>query len=267
MGTFRDAGWVWEGVAFDPGVEPTIYGVGEGAKYFGLDRVNFMFHCNNHVNLSKLQDVGEVVPEISKWKWVQIEPEPGEHGWGFAQHRDSDPATVREEAENVSRLSVDFPNITGALIDDTHGMFDFDSFSQDRPTEILTALHSANPDLKLWLVVYTHELELEQWRYFLPYIDVVNLWVWKYQDLPELERSVERCAEVFPGIEINVGSYIRDYPSRDAVPLDAMRGQYETMLRLWEAGRISGYSVLAACLIDMHPPQAEFIREFIAEHS
>ena len=164
MGTFRDAGWVWEGVAFDPGVEPTIYGVGEGAKYFGLDRVNFMFHRNNHVNLSKLQDVGEVVPEISKWKWVQIEPEPGEHGWGFAQHRDSDPATVREEAENVSRLSVDFPNITGALIDDTHGMFDFDSFSQDRPTEILTALHSANPDLKLWLVVYTHELELEQWR-------------------------------------------------------------------------------------------------------
>lgn len=267
MSTFRDAGWVWEGHGFDPGLEPSLYGVGEGAAYFGLDRVNFMFHPNTHRNLSKVSHIGAVVPEISKWKWVEIEPEPGKHGWGFANWRDSNPETVRKEAQSLSRVSLDFPNITGALIDDASGMFHYDAYGADWPERISTALHSANPDLKLWLVIYTHELQLEQWQVFLPYVDIVNLWVWEFQNLPSLEEEVARASELFPGKEIIVGSYIRDYPSRQGVPLDVMQAQYETMLRLWERGRISGYSILGTCLIDAHPLQAEFIREFIEKHS
>ncbi len=267
MSTFRDAGWVWEGHGFDPGLEPSIYGVGEGAAYFGLDRANFMFHRNTPANLAKLGRLREVVPEISKWKWVEIEPVPGKHGWGFANWRDSRPETVRAEAENLSRVSLDCPNVTGAIIDDTSGIFHDDAYHAGWPQRIRDALHSANPRLKLWLVVYTHELHMEQWRPFLPCMDVANLWVWKYQDLPRLEEHVARCAEVFPGKEIVVGCYMRDYPSRSGVPLDLLRAHFETLLRLWEAGRISGYSILGACLIDMHPPQAEFIRRFLAEHS
>jgi hypothetical protein len=267
MNTFRDAGWVWEGHGFDPGLEPSIYGVGEGAEYFGLDNVNFMFHRNNHLNLSKVSDYGQVVAEISKWKWVEIEPDWEKHGWGYANHRDSRPETIREEAEKLSRVSLDFPNITGAIVDDASGMFGFDNYSSEWPERIGGALRSANPDLKLWMVVYTHELDLEHWQLFLPYVDIINLWVWEYQNLPTLEDEVARCAEIFPGKEIIVGSYIRDYPAVMGVPLDFMRGQYETMLRLWEQERISGYSILGTCLIDMHPPQAEFIRDFIADHS
>jgi len=99
------------------------------------------------------------------------------------------------------------------------------------------------------------------------FVDVVNLWVWKSQDLPQLEECVERCAKLFPGKEIIVGSYIRDYPAKIGVPLDLLQGQYEALLRLWEKGRISGYNILGACLIDMHPPQAELIRSFIDKHA
>ena len=108
---------------------------------------------------------------------------------------------------------------------------------------------------------------MEQWRPFLPFMDIVNLWVWKFQDLPRLEEYVARCAEVFPGKEIIVGIYLRDYPARTGVPLDLLRGQCETVLRLWEQGRIAGHNILAGCLIDMHPPQAEFIRGFIEKYS
>ncbi len=267
MASFREAGWVWEGHGFDPGVEPSIYGVGEGAAYFGLDRANFMFHRNNHVNLAKLGHLGEVVAEISKWKWVEVAPEANRHGWGFANWRDSHPETVRDEAANLSQVSLDHPNVTGAIIDDASGIFGYEAYHADRPREILGALHSANPALKLWVVVYTHELELEHWQRFRPYLDVVNLWVWEAQHLPQLEEAVAQCAAVFPGKDIVVGSYLRDYPTMAAVPLDLMQGQYETMLRLWEQGRIVGYNILGACLIDMHPPQAEFIREFIARHA
>jgi len=267
MSTFREAGWVWEGHGFDPGLEPSIYGVGEGAAYFGLNRANFMFHRNTPVNLAKLRHLGQVVPEISKWKWVEIEPQTGKHGWGFAGWRDSHPETVIAEAANLSRVSLDFPNVTGALIDDSSAVFRYDAYNPDRPREIRAALHSANPKLKLWTVVYTHELHLEQWPAFVQFVDVVNLWVWKSQDLPQLEECVERCAKLFPGKEIIVGSYIRDYPAKIGVPLDLLQGQYEALLRLWEKGRISGYNILGACLIDMHPPQAELIRSFIDKHA
>lgn len=267
MTTFRDAGWVWEGHGFDPGLEPSIYGVGEGAAYFGLERTNFLFHRNTPANLAKLGHVTEVVPEISKWKWVEIPPDPGNHGWGYANWRDCNPETVREEAANLSRVSLDFPNITGAVIDDASGVFKHAVYTAEHPRLIREALHSANPDLKLWLVVYTHELDADPWQAFLPFVDIINLWVWNYADLPKLEDHVARCAEAFPGKDIIVGSYIRDYPARMGVPLEHMRAQYETMLRLWEQRKIVGYNILGACLIDMHPPQAEFIRDFIEKYS
>jgi hypothetical protein len=40
--SFRDAGWVWEGQGIDPKVPPSIYGIGQGARYFGLSRVNYL---------------------------------------------------------------------------------------------------------------------------------------------------------------------------------------------------------------------------------
>ena len=142
MPAFRDAGWVWEGHGFDPGVEPSIYGVGEGADYFDLDRANFLFHRNTPLNLAKLAHLGEVVPEISKWKWVEIEPVSGRHGWGFANHRDSHPDTVLAEAANLSRVSLDFANITGAIIDDASGVFGYDAYRASWPAELEAAMHT-----------------------------------------------------------------------------------------------------------------------------
>ena len=130
MSTFREAGWVWEGHGFDPGLEPSIYGVGEAAACFGLDRANFLFHRNNHVDLAKLGHLGEVVPEISK------------------------------------------------------------------------------------------------------------------------------SAAIFATT-----------PARTGVPLEYMEAQYETMPGLFEQGKIVGYNILGGCLIDMHPPQAEFIRAFIEKRA
>jgi len=66
-GSMAEAGWVWEGIGFDPGVEPTVYGVGEGATYFGVPGANFIFHPNNEVNFAKLSHVPKVTGDISKW--------------------------------------------------------------------------------------------------------------------------------------------------------------------------------------------------------
>ena len=70
----------------------------------------------------------------------------------------------------------------------------------------------------------------------------------------------------FPGKQISVGSYIRDYRAMRANPLDKIELQYETMLRLWQQGRIDGYNVLSACELDIATAECEWIRDFIAAH-
>ena len=265
--SFRDVGWVWEGQGMDPGVPISIYGMGEGATYFGLDRCIMIFHPTNEITLGKLSDKAEVAADISKWKLVEIprdDSSPG--GVGYRNWRDSDPKTALEEAEKLSRLSLDFPNVTAGFIDDTTCMFSYGDYSTEMPERIRAALNSHNPDLKLWIVVYWQQLDADYWRPFLPYVDVISLWQGEPSQLPHLAEAVDRCAEVFPGKEISVGSYIHDYGRQEAVPLDLMAAQYEIMYDLWEEGRIAGYNILGAMCMDRDPEQAEFIRNFLASH-
>ena len=266
MASFLNSGWVWEGQGFDPGVPPSIYGVGEGATYFGLDRCILIFHPTNAITLGKLRDKAEVVVDISKWKWIEVPRGDGPGGVGFRNWRDSNPATTLEEAEILSRLSLDFPNVTGAFIDDTTSMFGYEGYAADTPARIRAALHSANPNLKLWIVVYWQQLQEDYWAPFLDYVDVISLWQGHPEKLPELAQAVDRCHAVFPGKAISVGSYLHNYGKQEPVPLDMMARQYEIMYELWEAGRIEGFNILANCLIDRDPEQAEYIRGFLAEH-
>ncbi len=259
-----EAGWVWEGLAFDPALQPTVYGVGEGVKYFGLDGANFMFHPNNETNLAKLAHVPRVTADISKWIWVETKAESGR--WTYAHDRNDDPEVVKAEAEKLSRLSLDFPNVVAGFIDDTHGEATHDTYSPDTPRQIREALHSANPNLDLWIVVYTHQLDDDFWLDWLDHVDVINLWIWKSEDIPGIDDGIARCRELFPDKRLVMGVYIRDYTLRAPVPLEMLEIELEAIARHLEAGTLDGYNILATCLIDQHPEQAEFIRDFIHSH-
>jgi hypothetical protein len=257
----KDLGWVWEGQGLDPGVDPSIFGVGEGCEYFGLTRACYMFHPNNELALNKLSGLDEVVCDISKWKFRRTED------GGAAHWVDAAPESVRREAALVSQLSVQFPNVTGALHDDMRGLMTRENFAPAQYAAIYEALKSANPGLQLWAVVYTHELELEQWAGFEPFMDVVNLWVWEARNLPHLDEYLARCRELFPDKPLIMGCYLRDYPTVAPVPMELLKLQWEGVLRHLQAGTLDGYSILAAVLIDGHQEQANWVRDFIAAHS
>ncbi|MEN6301852.1 MAG: hypothetical protein ABFD96_03965 [Armatimonadia bacterium] len=262
---FADAGWTWEGQATDPGVPPSIFGVGEAADFFGVNRSIFLFHPTTALALRKLSDKAEVAVDISKWVWEEHRLSEDFYHVAWHSKRDSRPEVAVAEADLLSRLSVDFPNVTGGFIDDTTCMFEYGSYSTQVPEQIRAALHSANPNLKLWIVVYVTQLDEGYWEPFLPFVDIISLWM-GVDDIPNLERHVDRCREVFPGKEICVGSYIRDYLAQRPNPLDKIELQYETMYRLWREGRIDGYNVLSANAIDLAVPECEWIRDFIAAH-
>jgi len=254
----KDCGWVWEGHGLDPGVDPSIFGVGEGAPYFGLSRACYMFHPNTDLAMRKMSHLTEVVCDISKWKWRRTDD------GGAATWVDASPASVRREAETVSRLSLTFPNITGAIHDDMKGLVRRENVTPDQYADIYFALKNHNPNLRLWAVVYTHELNPGDWTGFEPFMDIVNLWVWNAKDLPKLDEDLERCRAMFPDKPIIIGCYLRDYPSVAPVPMDLLKLQWGKVLRYLHEGKIVGYSILGAVLIDGHQEQANWIRDFIA---
>jgi len=259
--TMKDVGWVWEGQGLDPGVPPSIYGVGEGCAYFGLSRAVHIFHPNSDLAMHKLSHLDEVICDISKWEFAELR-DP------FAVRNvvDARPERVRSEAANVSSLSLQYPNISGAFHDDMLGLARREGLTGEQYGAIYEALRSANPTLKLWAVVYTHELQPENWRPFLPFIDVVSLWIWRATDIPEMDDSITLAKRVLPGKPINMGCYLRDYPTAAPVPMELLRQQWEGVWRNLEQGRIGGYSILGTVLIDGQQEQAEWVRDFIAAH-
>lgn len=256
----RDVGWCWEGQGLDPGVDPSILGVGDGCRFFGLTRANYMFHPNTEFAMQHMAWLDEVTCDIAKWRYHDTEKGGSDH-WV-----DNDPATVRGEARLVSELSTRYPNITGAFHDDMLGLVRRAEMGADQYAEVYAAVKSANPDLKLWVVVYTHELGAPEWAAFAPFMDVVNLWVWRSEELPEQDAAIARCREVFPDKPLVMGCYLRDYTLRAPVPMDRLRVQWESVLRNLEAGTLDGFSILSGNLIDGHLEQAEWIRAFIAGH-
>jgi hypothetical protein len=117
LARLRDADALVHVVRFfaDPGVPPSIFGAGEGARYFGLSRANFMFHPNTPLAMEKMRDLAEIVCDITKWEFEFAQCEGGK--WAVRNVLRGDPAATRAEAENVGRLSQQFSNVSGAFID------------------------------------------------------------------------------------------------------------------------------------------------------
>jgi hypothetical protein len=260
--SFRDVGWVWEGQGIDPKVPPSIYGLGQGARYFGLSRANYLFHPNDVHALRLLQDYDEVTCDITKWDW-----EWNADGRPKCKAQ-SDPATMQSEGEKVARLAAQFRNVTGVYCDDLLGLMKNFKYGPQEFGNVRSAIRRASPKLKLWSVVYTHELEqADFWTKMRPHIDVITLWIWKSENIGHMPEDVDRCRRLFPEKPIVMGVYLRDYTKVAPIPVDVVKRQMEGVADLVRKGKLAGYSILAAVLIDGHRPQADAVRAFIAAQS
>ncbi len=257
-----DAGWVWEGQGLDPGVYPSIFGVGEGADFFGLRKVHFLFHETTDLALRKLSRFEQVMCDISKWKFRNC----GEENRGSECYADAKLETILEEAEKVSRFSLTYPNVAGGYFDDMKGLIRKNDHVHACEA-VKQALTKHNARLKLECVVYAHELDdAAFWNPLVPFIDVVSFWVWGYQKLQTIEADLEKCRRLFVHKPIIMGCYLRDYPKAVPIPMDAIRHQWGVVRSALEDGRIQGYDILGAVLIDGQLEQANWVRDFIRAH-
>lgn len=259
-----DVGWVWEGQGLDPGVYPSVFGVGEGAEFFGLRNAVFLFHETTELALKKLSPLKHVVVDISKWLLRNC----GDGNRGSESYNDSSLETVTSEARKVSAFSLKYTNIAGAIYDDLKGLMERYGHGTDQIKRMKSALLERNPYLYLECVAYAHELDdPEFWKPLVPHIDVVSFWVWSYEKLGSLYDDLLRCRELFPDTPIRMGCYLRDYGAAIPMPMDSLKRQWTVLEKALHNNLVNGYEILATVLIDGQQQQAEWVRDFIRANS
>jgi hypothetical protein len=178
--------------------------------------------------------------------------------------------TDEGERAHVLDLAARHPNITGLMLDDFFGSEqpgqcdDRAALPAEKLRELRDQLTGAGRRLRLWAVLYEHQLE----RPLAPYLellDVVSFWAWDSAKLKGLEANLERLEEVAPRCGRVLGCYLWDYGRKKPMPLDLMRHQCEVGLDWLRRGRIEGMIVLASCLCDLELEAVEWTRGWIAQ--
>jgi len=169
------------------------------------------------------------------------------------------------EAARLSAVSKKYPNIVGAMIDDFYPVDQ--KLTVDQVRAVSEALKSENPALKLYVVRYTHCKDEEIVPY-LPYIDVVNLWVWvaKKEDwTAKMNERIEKLSAVTKK-PIVMGLYLHDYGGiNKAVPMDILEAQFVKSAELLRQGKIEGFIILQNGWLDheSHRPQVQWTKQYL----
>jgi hypothetical protein len=187
--------------------------------------------------------------------------------WSIVGDSSSKRNDEKSDLDEVVDLASIFPNITGAIMDDffdSGGEHGIGRYGVDELQGFNDALHGAVRPLDLWVVLYTHQLEM-QFEKHLDKCDVLTFWTWNSDDLSKLEENFAEVERRSPGIRKVLGCYMWDYGPHRHMPVEAMQMQCELGLKWLKEGRIEGMIFLSNCVADIGLPAVEWSKKWIAE--
>ena len=168
-----------------------------------------------------------------------------------------------ENAEYLSKISLQFPNVTGAMCDDLSTGFR-KVLLPEKFERCFKALKKHNPALKMYSVVYAHELDTKDFSHVLPYLDVVNLWFWNKDEILEYDEKVQLCQEKFPGKPIIQGIFLHEYGRSDVgTPPELLLYQLEKSREYLTKGVLEGVILLGDREIKKWPKSAQAVRDYL----
>lgn len=239
--------WLWGGPTPLWGGSMDEDAAVKGAEYFGLENIVYVYGGISDKTLKIHEKCAKLLCQLAS-----INRTPG------AQNESN-----VENAKNLSRLSLKFPNVKGGVIDDLIGNYGH-KISLKEVESIRDALKRHNADLQLYAVIYAHELDKEATKILEPCIDRVNLWVWAKFDLPYLDLIVEKCRVTFPGKEIMMGMFMHDYGASDlGMPRKLLEFQLKRAEKYLAKGKINDLVILGDREIAKWPEAADVVRQFL----
>ena len=188
--------------------------------------------------------------------------------WSIVGDSSSKRNDEKTDLDEVLRLAAKFPNVTGAIMDDFFHALDASGRAARWRVADLAGfrerLHAGPRPLDLWVVLYTHQLDLPV-RGHLRECDIATLWTWKAADLVNLEESFGRFEDVSLGVRKVLGCYLWDYGTRQPMPLELFQHQVRLGVEWLRQGRIEGIIFLASCVCDLELDTVEWLRREVSD--
>lgn len=169
-----------------------------------------------------------------------------------------------------SDLSKRCPQIAGVIIDDLYNDFP-KTISVEDLRDLKGALsgkridergnvdHSSpatTPDLKLYIVVYEHHLDIKVEPQVLDLIDGVSFWMWKqsvhYKQFDDYIKTVHR---VYPNKDVIAGVYVRH--SREIPIVPSVHHVIERAIDLYSKGQVNGLLIFSAIWLSREETKRE----------
>ena len=242
--------WVWGGPTPFWGGSMADDALIRGAEYFNADNGVYVYGPTNEKMMGLHSGFKRLLCQINSNCRT-----PG------AQENSSD----QENAERLSRLSLQFPNIEGAMCDDLAVKYQ-KAVLPDVMKECYHALKKHNERLQMYGVVYTWELEQKDFQPVLPYLDGISLWFWKLEELVKYDHYMELVRRYFPGKKILQGVFIHEYGRSDSAnPPHLLKYQLDKTRQYMAEGLIDGVIILGDREIKKWPESAEAVKNYLRD--
>lgn len=200
-------------------------------------------------NSEKAEELSKGIAGLKRIVW-ELTPDNGE----------GPPFVYTDKLKILKKLDAQYPQIEAVSIDD---MLTAERKRGLRLKHLVTLrrqLRSQLPGLRMWGIVYTMNLRDPALSKYLKVLDVVNLWTWKADKIPNLDRHVATMEKLAHGKPIVLGLYMYDYGGKRKMPRDLMEMQCRKALALAEQGRIRGIVFLS---INNDPGTITWVRDWI----
>ena len=259
--------WVW-GYVLDqvPGKSYFLDGATScsletGAKYLGADNVFWLnpLHSQDAIcdwQIERLQDFSTVFSGLT-----HIETNgPGKGGWRTEYY---------ESAMKVAKLSLRYPNIKGAIIDDFRSPTGPSRYmTDDELRAIYMDMKAINPALKLYVVYYHIIQQPDSLLSCKEYFDGMSIWCWRSTDYfwdALYEDEIRLLRENYPDKDLIQGQFIHAYgDGHFAQPMPQLIKQCSKITKQLDHKQIDGWCALQTgwfCRQD-HREQVEYVKNF-----
>lgn len=162
-------------------------------------------------------------------------------GDGASKRNDTD-----SDLDHVIRLKNTLPALQAGIMDD---FFGHGRDKLDKVKGYADQLHAAG--LKLWVVLYGHQLDIPMLKEQLKLCDVINFWTWRAEELPLLEQRLQTVHGLAPDKQIALGCYMWDFGDKKPISVKDMEFQCKLALQQYEKGLISEIVFLGSPLWEM----------------
>lgn len=150
------------------------------------------------------------------------------------------PFVYTNRIAQVRKLVDKYPQIEAVMLDDMSTVGIDQGFKPEHIRKIRQSLVGKYADIKVWGVLYTMSFNRPKIDQYIKEVDVITLATWDAKETVNLEKNIAHCQQKYPGKPIVLCLYLYDYGTNRRMPMDVLRQECETALRLAHAGRIQG---------------------------